>query len=571
MSTLRSPEAAARLSRRHFLSAGFTAAALLTLNCQRPARKPNFVVVMTDDQGYGDLSATGNPVLRTPHTDSLAADGMRFDSFHVCPVCAPTRASLMTGRYNFRTGVVDTFKGRAMMHSDEVTVAELLREGGYRTGIFGKWHLGDNYPLRPQDQGFEESLIHMGGGIGQPADQPGNTYMDPQLRENGEWKRFQGYCTDIFTNGAMAFIEKHKSEPFFCYLATNTPHTPLEVPEDWVEPFRAKGLDEDTARIYAMVKNIDDNLGRVLAKLDALGLREDTVVMFLTDNGPQQRGRFNAEMRGLKGTVYQGGIRTPLFVRWPGRVAAGSSTDRLTAHLDIMPTLCEMAGVSLPRDREVDGRSLLPLLEGRQGSWSDRTLFTQWHRGDAPIARESAAVLTGRYKLVLKRDLPGGMELFDLLEDPGETTNIAERMPHLALELSRRYDRWLEHVSATRGYDPPRIWIGDRNEDPTTLTRQDWRGPRAGWTEDDVLGYWEVDVRQSGTYQFAVRTKPSELAATAWLRVNGAETSTPLPAGATRAEFAPLAVKAGPGRLEAWLDYGEQTRGVWYVDAEHIG
>jgi arylsulfatase A-like enzyme len=558
-------------SRRSFLSTGLSVAALLGAGCQTESRKPNFILIMTDDQGYGDMSATGNPVLQTPHIDRIAAEGMRFESFHVCPVCAPTRASLMTGRYNFRTGVVDTYKGRAMMHSDELTVAELLKDASYQTGIFGKWHLGDNYPLRPQDQGFDESLIHMGGGIGQPADPPGNTYMDPMLRENGEFKQFKGYCTDVFTDGLLAFIQRNENRPFFAYLATNAPHTPLQVPEEWVDPFKGKGLDETTERIYAMVKNIDDNIGRVLAKLEELGLSDNTVVMFLTDNGPQQPGRFNADMRGRKGTVYEGGIRVPLFVRWPKVVRAGTESKRLTAHLDIMPTLCEIAGVPLPRDREVDGRSLLPLLEGRAGSWVDRTLFTQWHRGDAPISRESAAVLTERYKLVLKHELPNGMELFDLLEDPGETTDISEKMPHLCLELSRRYDRWLEHVSATRGYEAPRIYVGDPNEDPTTLTRQDWRGPRTGWQEDDVLGYWEVDVRRAGRYHIKVRTKELDQEARVHFRLQDEEVSAVLSAGETSVELPELSLPAGPARLEAWVDLGGQTRGVWYVDVERVG
>jgi arylsulfatase A-like enzyme len=558
-------------NRRQFLQAGIGTLAMLGMGCQVERRKPNFIVIMTDDQGYGDLSATGNPILKTPHTDSLATNGMRFESFHVCPVCAPTRASLMTGRYNFRTGVVDTYKGRAMMHSDEVTVAELLKGAGYRTGIFGKWHLGDNVPLRPQDQGFDVSRIHMGGGIGQPGDYPGNMYMDPMLREDGEWRKFTGYCTDVFTDGLLDFIDANKDRPFFAYLPTNAPHTPLQVPDEWVEPFKGKGLDEDTERIYAMVQNIDDNIGRILAKLDELDLAENTVVMFLTDNGPQQPGRYNADMRGRKGTVYQGGIRVPLFVRWPAVVRPGSESRRLTAHMDIMPTLCDIARVPLPRDLELDGRSLLPLLEGRAGSWVDRTLFTQWHRGDAPIARESAAVLTERYKLVLKRDLENGMELFDLLEDPGETTDISERMPHLRLELARRYDRWLDHVSATRGYEPPRIHLGDAREDPTTLTRQDWRGPRAGWTEDDVLGYWEVDVRQTGTYQIKVRTKALDTDTTVHVRLGNARTDAALPAGETAVDLPELALPAGPGRLEAWVDLGGQTRGVWYVDVERMG
>lgn len=576
-SRLGGPSHETRFSRRGFLAAGATAAAAAMTGCQKSARRPNVLLVMTDDQGWGDLSAGGNTILETPRMDRVAEEGMRFDNFHVSPVCAPTRASLMTGRYNYRTGVVDTFKGRAMMYPDETTIAELLRAGGYRTGIFGKWHLGDNFPMRAMDQGFEVSLVHHGGGIGQPSDPPNNGYLNPMLSENGAEKRFEGYCTDIFAEAAMRFMETHRGEPFFCYVATNAPHIPLEVPEEWVTPFRGTGLSDDVAKLYAMVKNIDDNLGKLLAKLDQLGLAEDTVVIFLTDNGAGGPERFNAGLRGFKGSVYEGGIRTPLFVRWPGRIEAGSKCERLTAHIDLLPTICEYAGVKLPSRLRLDGKSLVPLLEGRGGGWADRTFFTQWHRGDQPIPRESAAVVTERYKLVLQRELPNGRELFDLTNDPGETRDLAAEMPQLAAELTRRYDNWLISVSATRGFAPPRIYVGAAEANPVTLTRQDWRGPRAGWREESgVQGHWEVDVRRGGTYRVRLDGSPTDGIRTARFRLNGVDATMPLPAGEKECEFPALAIPAGPGDAEAWFESvnaeGERASvGVWYLHLELVG
>lgn len=564
------------LSRRHFLAAGAAATSALLTGCQQQVRPPNLVLILTDDQGWGDLSIAGNTFLQTPHIDRIAEEGMLFDNFHACPVCAPTRASLMTGRYNYRTGVVDTFKGRAMMHADEVTVAELLAEAGYKTGIFGKWHLGDNYPLRPMDQGFQESLVHGGGGIGQPADPPNNHYSNPALLHNGTWKPFQGYCTDIFADAALRFMEKHRGSPFFVYFSTNTPHTPLEVPDEWVAPFRNSGLTENEARVYAMVKNIDDNVGKILAKIAELGLDKDTIVLFMTDNGAGGPKRFNAGMRAAKGTVYEGGIRVPLFVRAPGRVSPGTRCERLSAHIDLLPTLCEFARVRLPRGLKIDGKSLLPLLEGRSGGWADRTIFTQWHRGDSPIPRESAAVLTQRYKLVLKRDLPGGRELFDLINDPGESTDISSAFPHIANDLTRRYDQWFASVSASRGYAPPRIYVGAPEENPVTLTRQDWRGPHAGWEEESgVVGHWEVDVRRAGSYRVRLRGLATSAPRIARFRLNGAEASATLEGGAAACTFSAVSIPAGLGNAEAWFESGsvdgqmEQT-GVWYLDLEWL-
>ncbi|MBI3856220.1 MAG: arylsulfatase, partial [Planctomycetes bacterium] len=320
---------------------------LLLLAAYGKDRKPNVLLIITDDQGYGDLGCHGNPQIRTPHLDALAKESFRFESFHVCPVCSPTRSSLLTGRYNYRTGVVDTFIGRSMMHPDEVTIAESLAPAGYRTGIFGKWHLGDNYPLRPQDQGFQDCVTIRGGGLGQPSDPPGGDhYTDPTLYKNGKAFKSKGYCTDVFTDATIEFITANKDKPFFAYVPFNAPHGPLEVPASHLKPYQDAGLKDETARVYAMVSNIDDNVGRLLKTLETLKLDKDTIVIFMTDNGPQQE-RFNGGMRGLKGSVFEGGIRVPFFLRWPGLGGEPRDVKTLTGHIDVMPTLLEACGAAL--------------------------------------------------------------------------------------------------------------------------------------------------------------------------------------------------------------------------------
>lgn len=350
----------------------------------------------------------------SPNLDRLARDGARVDRFYVAPVCSPTRASLLTGRYHYRTGVVDTYLGRSLMHADEVTVAEMLSAAGYRTGIFGKWHLGDNYPLRAMDQGFHETLTLNGGGIGQPSDPPGGeSYFDPMLRQNGRWVKTAGYVSDVITDAAIEFIDRHRARPFFAYLSFKAPHTPLQAPPRLYDKYRAMDLALDpprqpghpvqkfdadtTAKIYAMVENIDENVGRVLTKLDELKLAENTLVIFLTDNGPQQP-RYNAGMLRLKGTVHEGGIRVPFFVRWPGRAPAGRLVNnRIAAHIDVTPTILEACGVTRPVRVRFDGVSLVPLLGDASTGWPARTLFFQWHRGDVPEEGRAFAVRSERY------------------------------------------------------------------------------------------------------------------------------------------------------------------------------
>jgi arylsulfatase A-like enzyme len=451
-----------------------------------PDRPPNVVVIITDDQGHGDLGFHGNPRIRTPHLDALAARSVRLTRFYVSPVCSPTRASLLTGRYNYRTGVCDTYLGRSLMHGDEVTLAEMLAAAGYATAIFGKWHLGDNHPLRPVDQGFQRSLVLKGGGIGQPSDLPGgSSYFDPVLLEDGIAVKTRGYVSDVITDAAVRFLEENRARPFFLYLAFNAPHTPLEVPEYYRRLYR--GLEDDvTARGYGMITNIDDNVGRLLARLDVLDLAGDTIVVFLTDNGPQGE-RYTSGLRGQKGTLYEGGIRVPCSIRWPRRLPSGLAVDRLAAHIDLVPTLLDACGVKKPETVQLDGVSLLATLGGSETGATDRTIHLQWHRGDRPEIHRAFAAVGQRWKLVQPLGTgPGAMpdpvrfELYDLIADPGEKEDVAGRHPEIVASMRRGYEAWFEDVASTRGFEPPRIRIGTALEDPVILTPQDWRGPRAG-------------------------------------------------------------------------------------------
>ena len=538
-------------------------------------RRPNVVMIVTDDQGYGDLGVHGNARIHTPHLDRLAREGVRLDRFYVSPVCSPTRASLLTGRYNYRTGVVDTYLGRSLMHGDETTLAEVLGSAGYRTGIFGKWHLGDNYPLRAMDQGFQEALTLNGGGIGQPSDPPGGeSYFDPTLRRNGEWVKLKGYVSDVITDAGVAFIERHRNRPFFAYLAFNAPHTPLQAPPALVTKYRAmqltpalftapghpvqQGFDaETTAKIYAMVENIDENVGRVLAALERMALAEDTILIFLTDNGPQQP-RYNAGLLRLKGTVHEGGIRVPFFVRWPRALRGGRTLHDVAAHIDVMPTILDSCGVRPPAGVRFDGVSLLPLLRDGRSQLADRTLFLQWHRGDTPQEGRAFTARTGRFKLVQplgngeKPPPPGApLLLFDMQADPLEERDIAAADPSIVAGLRRDYGRWFLDVTGGRDYTDEgiaRIAIGAAQENPVRLTRQDWRGPHAGWTPDS-LGHWMVDVRRAGRYEARVRVAPFTAPGKVTLAIGRLTRTTDVRSGDAAVTIRDLRLTAGPARL----------------------
>ena len=487
--------------------------------------KPNIILIMTDDQGYGDLGATGNPHVKTPHIDAFAEESIRFNNFSVSPVCAPTRASLMTGRYSLRTGIRDTYNGGAIMASNEVTIAEMLQSAGYQTGIFGKWHLGDNYPSRPSEQGFTESLIHLSGGMAQVGDfttyfQGDSAYFDPVLWHNNQPTAYEGYCSDIFTNGALSFIEENQQSPFFCYLSFNAPHTPLQVPQQYYQEYKdidpSQGFsaeqgslpvmseaDKEAARkVYAMVSNIDDNLGRLFQKLESLGIEDNTLIIFMTDNGPQQV-RYVGGMRGRKGSVYQGGVRVPFYLKYPAVFQGNKDIEHTAAHMDILPTLSEICGLPLPDDRIIDGKSLLPLLQDKPVNWDQRPLFFYWSRRYPELYR-NIALHQGSMKLVGQTNYNASLqdfELFDLSKDPFEQNNLVNTQSSKASVLKKQLDRiYQELIQSPNLLDQPKIVVGSKFENPITLNRNDAGGERGIWNQEEIFGKWAVHIKE-GKYR----------------------------------------------------------------------
>lgn len=432
------------------------AAALCAGLAAEPPR-PNIVFILTDDQGYGDLSCHGNPILRTPNLDRLHDEAVRFTDFHVSPTCAPTRAALLTGRHEFRNGVTHTIYERERLCLEAVTLPEVLREAGYTTGIFGKWHLGDEPERWPSRRGFDEMFIHGAGGIGQTypgscGDAPDNTYFNPAILHNGRFVRTEGYCTDVFFRQALAWIEQVKGrKPFYAHIALNAPHAPLQVrPEDEAR-YRGK-VAPDAAKFFGMIANIDDNVGVLLSRLAAWGLETNTLVVFMNDNGGTAGVKvYNAGMRGAKGTPWLGGTRAASFWRWPG-VFQPADCAALTAHIDFFPTLAELAGAKLegPVRAQVEGRSLVPLLRNPSAPWPERTLFThvgRWARGSPPQKYGPCAVRSGRWHLVHEaKAAPGAWQLFHVKADPGERTDVAGEHPEVVARLTAEFDRWWDSV-----------------------------------------------------------------------------------------------------------------------------
>jgi arylsulfatase A-like enzyme len=494
---------------------------------------PNVVLIITDDQGYGDLGFTGNSQIKTPVLNDLASNSLIFTNFYVSPVCAPTRSSLMTGRYSLRTGIRDTYNGGCAMASNEITIAEMLKQANYKTGLFGKWHLGDNYPSRPLDQGFDEVLMHLSGGMGQVGDfttynQKDSSYFNPVLWHNGQKKAYKGYCSDIFASNAIKFIEKNKSNPFFCYLSFNAPHGPLLVPDRYYQlytsidpsvdfegnnPLHLKMSEqdiEDARKVYGMVTNIDDNIGKVLQKINELGIEENTIVIFMSDNGPQQL-RYTAGLRDKKGSVYDGGTRVPFFLKYPALIKESKAIETMAAHIDVLPTLSELCHVDLPKDRKIDGKNLVPLIMGEKVDWSERSLFTYWTR-KYPERYNSMAIQKSGYKLVGQTNYNAPIEdfeLYNLKNDPYEQNNIVtgnrEKAEILKVELDKIYQKLILSENLTK---QPLIIIGSEKENPLILNRNDADGTRGLWDQEEIFGKWNVHIMK-GNYNFKFKfTKP---------------------------------------------------------------
>ena len=482
-------------------------------------RKPNLVFVITDDQGYGDFGCHGNPIIATPNLDGLHSESLRLTNLHVGPTCAPTRAGIMTGRYCNCTGVWHTIGGRSLLRNDEVTMADVFRANGYKTGMFGKWHLGDNYPFRPHDRGFEEALYHGGGGISQTPDYWGNDYFNDTYARNGVEEPFEGYCTDVWFDEAMRFIERNKDRPFFCYLPTNAPHGPYRVPNSYSGPYQGQVPDE-RANFYGMITNIDENMARLRNHLRDLGIEDNTILIFMTDNGSAEgctldesqfvADGFNAGRRGRKGSEYEGGHRVPLFMYWPdGGFTEGRDIDLLTANIDLLPTLIDLCRLRVSEDVQFHGTSLTPLFRGETETWPNRVIVTDSQRVEHPIKWKQSATMTQRWRLI------NGVELYDIQIDPEQRNDVATDHPDVVEELRGHYEAWWELVSPRFDEDCP-IVLGTENEKVSVLTSHDWHGEQHAWNQGQVRqglvcnGYWAIEIAEDGEYAFELRRWPKE-------------------------------------------------------------
>ncbi|MBU2904168.1 arylsulfatase [Arenibacter algicola] len=504
---------------------------LILIGCSQDSNKtkrPNVIIVVTDDQGFGDLGYYGNPHVQTPTLNSFAKESVRFDQFIVSPVCAPTRASLMTGRYSLRTGVRDTYRGGAIMATEEITIAEMLKEAGYTTGMVGKWHLGDNYPSRPQDQGFDYTLRHLSGGIGQPGDWPNTkkgqrSYFDPILWKNEEMFQSKGYCTDVFTEAAMDFVEDNKEQPFFLYLSYNAPHAPLQVPQEYYDRYKDidptsgfendgrpfpemdERMKENARKVYAMVSNIDDNLKKLFKQLEDLKLEDNTLVIFMTDNG-HQHDRYAAGMRGRKSFVYEGGVRVPSFWRLPSKFKGDRDIKTPAAHYDVLPTLADLCNRQLPTDRIIDGKSLVPLLFNENSTLDNRTILRSWVRG-GPEKYNNISIRKEQYKLVGNTEDTAGIEafeLFNILDDPYEQNNIIGTNTLESQKLKDEMDIWFDEMTNSPNFinAQPAV-VGTVHENPSVLNLNDAVFERNEAMAQDIAG-WEIVAAEAGNYDIRI-------------------------------------------------------------------
>jgi arylsulfatase A-like enzyme len=550
--------------------------ALFALAGLLEARQPNVILVMTDDQGYGDLSCHGNPDFRTPNLDKLHGESVRFTDFHVDPTCAPTRAALITGRYSLSTGVWHTIAGRSFLHPEEVTIANVMKGGGYITGMFGKWHLGDNYPCRPHDRGFDTAVYHGGGGVGQTPDLWGNDYFDDRYFHNGKPTQYQGYCTDVFFGEAMKFMKESKDKPFFCYLLPNAPHGPYYVADKYSKPFREQGFSKDRSNFYGMLVNMDENMGRLEKFLQQEGLRENTIVIFMTDNGtagpwyPKEGKDHSAGLRGIKGSIYEGGHRVPFFVRWPnGKVGGGQDVKHLAAHIDVLPTLAELCGVTRESGPKLHGRSLAPLLRNPKAKWKGRSLVVNNQRIAEPQKFKDFVVMSGNWRLV------GKDELYNLKNDRGQAKNLATRNLKVVTRLMKFYEKWWSQTSGRAGTLVP-ITVGHAKDNPAFLTAHDWHAKKLPWHQEVVAeapafnGHWEINIAESGYYTIALMERPTEAkfpinATRVTLKVDGKTLSKEIVKGAAEVSFE-LKLKAGRTQLQSTIvDRAGTERGAYYA------
>jgi arylsulfatase len=578
----------------------FAATLLLALNASAapastPASpRPNVLVILTDDIGYGDFSCTGNPVIRTPNLDKFQSQSVRFTDFHVSPMCTPTRGELLSGLDALRNGASSVTAGRALLKRGIPTAADLFAAGGYRTGIFGKWHLGDNYPYRPNDRGFQEAVYFRGWGLGHSAPEIGNDYWDGRYFHNGKPEKFTGYCTDFWFDTAKKWMKQcaEKGEPFFCYLPTNAAHAPLWVDQKYSQPYLAKGMKQPVARFFGMIANIDDNMAMLDAFLAESGLRDNTIVIFMTDNGGTAGVPiYNAGMRGHKTENWEGGHRVPCWVRWPaGKLRSPSDINVPTQVQDILPTLLELTNVTRPTGQACDGVSLAGLLRGTVDTLPDRTFVVQYGQNPEPF---DSAVVWGKWRLVF------GKELYDIHADPGQMHDIAADHADVVAKMRGHYEAWWKQIEPGLA-EYAAISLGSSVENPVELSCSDWQKSYCDNNKHVMSGEaggpqgmpWTVNVEQPGEYTIALRRWPQHIdaaitaplpkitfrmdsleggraiaAAKARLRIADQDLTAPLPSADAREVVFTLKLPAGRTLLQGWFQdaSGGDICGAYYA------
>ncbi|PXX25426.1 arylsulfatase [Arenibacter sp. ARW7G5Y1] len=553
-------------------------------------KKPNVILIMTDDQGYGDLASLGSPYVKTPNLNKFYNESVRFTDFHVDPSCSPTRSALLTGNYSARAGVWHTIGGRSLLKEGMVTMADVFSDNGYKTAVFGKWHLGENYPFRPNDRGFQEAVVHGGGGIGQSPDYWGNDYYDDTYKHNGKFQKYKGYCNTVWFNEAIDYIEKNKDEPFFCYIPTNLPHAPLYVDEKYVEPFKGK-VPERLAKYYGMVEKIDEDVATLFRKVKELALEENTIIIFMTDNGPcpwfggvemdfetgyVEEG-YTAGMRGAKIWGYENAHRVPFFIRWPnGGIQGGKDIDALSAHIDVLPTLIELCDLKGADSLKMDGRSLMPLLNGKLNQWDDdRTVIVHNQRVEYPVKDKEYQVITKDWRLVNREE----KELYNIKNDGGQRVNVVEENPEVVEELYKRYEDWWQDVSVGFG-EYAKMYVGSEHENPVTLYSHD-----AHTRNGEKI--WTVKVARDGRYEVEVNRWPKESGkkikengkgemedaiGTAFLKVGNIEQTVQLDGKMTSAKFV-VDLKAGVTCFQSSFRFkgSDKVGGAGFVYVDYMG
>jgi arylsulfatase A-like enzyme len=492
---------------------------LVLFSCESRSKNsnPNVIIIITDDQGYGDLGVHGNKIIKTPNIDEFSAESVNFSNYHVGTTCSPTRAGLMTGRNCLRNGVWHTNAGCSLLNQEEKTIADIFSKEGYKTAMFGKWHLGDNYSFLPEQRGFDETFYHKGGGVGQTPDYWLNDYQDDTYFRNGKPEKTNGYCTDVFFEEAISFIKKNQQGPFLCYLSLNAPHSPYNVPKEYYVMYENESeLLESQKRFYGMISNIDYNFGKLKKTLEKLEIIDNTILIFTTDNGTSNGYRYNEEeniwygynagMRGTKTSEYDGGHRVPFIINWKsGGFSGGKSYEGLVGHVDVLPTLAGLTEIKFETNKKLDGIDLSSDIQN--DNEPDRMLVTDTQRNQWPKKNKQSCVMYGDWRLVNQK------ELYNIKSDPGQTINLINKNAFLAIKMQNFYDTWWEDASKEFSY----TLIDIEPDLENVLTSHDIHVDKTSWHQKDVRsgfafepGFFSVYVKKSGNYEIILRRWPKE-------------------------------------------------------------